>query len=78
MKDDPILADSWRTHQQLGQLMACAFEGRGDPDAEPAGFQQRLAATVGAADFDALKARLIDLRLRARGAFEAALPSAEG
>src|SRR5690606_31441717 len=66
LKDDPILADSWRTHQQLGQLMACAFEDKGDPDAEPAGFQQRLAATVGVADFDTLKARLIDLRLRAR------------
>jgi len=78
LKDDPILADSWRTHQQLGQLMACAFEDKGDPDAEPAGFQQRLAATVGVADFDTLKARLIDLRLRARRAFEAALPSAEG
>jgi glutamate-ammonia-ligase adenylyltransferase len=78
LKDDPILADSWRTHQQLGQLMACAFEDKGDPDAEPAGFQQRLAATVGVADFDTLKARLIDLRLRARRAFEAALPGAEG
>lgn len=78
LKDDPILADSWRTHQQLGQLMACAFEDKGDPDAEPAGFQQRLAATVGVTDFDTLKARLIDLRLRARRAFEAALPSAEG
>lgn len=77
LKDDPILADSWRTHQQLGQLMACAFEDKGDPDAEPAGFQQRLAATVGVADFDTLKARLIDLRLRARRAFEAALPRAE-
>ncbi|MNY79945.1 hypothetical protein D3C86_2208030 [compost metagenome] len=58
--------------------MACAFEDKGDPDAEPAGFQQRLAATVGVADFDTLKARLIDLRLRARRAFEAALPSTEG
>ncbi|MBB4798473.1 glutamate-ammonia-ligase adenylyltransferase [Brevundimonas bullata] len=75
LKDDPVLADSWRTHQQLGQLMACAFEDKGDPDAEPAGFQQRLAATVGVADFDTLKARLIDLRLRARRAFEAALPA---
>jgi glutamate-ammonia-ligase adenylyltransferase len=75
LKDDPILADSWRTHQQLGQLMACAFDGRGDPDAEPAGFQQRLAATVGVADFETLKAQLIDLRLRARRAFEAALPA---
>ncbi|MNH53359.1 Glutamate-ammonia-ligase adenylyltransferase [compost metagenome] len=74
LKADPVLAESWRTHQQLGQLMACAFEGRGDPDAEPAGFQQRLAATVGVADFDVLKAHLTDLRGRARRAFEEALP----
>lgn len=74
LKDDPVLAETWRTHQQLGQLMACAFDGRGDPDAEPSGFQKRLAATVGAPDFETLKARLIDLRLRARRAFEEALP----
>ena len=74
LRADPILADSWRTHQQLGQLMACAFEDKGDPDAEPSGFQKRLAATVGLADFETLKARLIDLRMRARRAFETALP----
>ncbi|MNE31607.1 hypothetical protein D3C80_1251830 [compost metagenome] len=55
--------------------MACAFEDKGDPDAEPAGFQKRLAATVGAPDFETLKARLIDLRMRARRAFETALPA---
>ena len=54
--------------------MACAFEDKGDPDAEPSGFQKRLAATVGLADFETLKARLIDLRMRARRAFETALP----
>jgi len=75
LKDDPVLAETWRMHQQLGQLMACAFEDKGDPDAEPAGFQQRLAETAGAADFETLKAQLIDLRLRARRAFEAALPA---
>ncbi len=75
LADDPILADAWRTHQQLGQLMACAFDGGGDPDQEPSGFQMRLARTVGAPDFDTLKARLIDLRLRARRAFEAMLPA---
>jgi glutamate-ammonia-ligase adenylyltransferase len=75
LKDDPVLAETWRTHQQLGQLMACAFEGRGDPDAEPAGFRQRLAQTVDAPDFGTLKARLVDLRLRARRAFEEALPA---
>jgi glutamate-ammonia-ligase adenylyltransferase len=72
---DPVLAESWRTHQQLGQLMACAFENGGDPDQEPSGFQMRLARAAGAPDFDTLKARLIDLRLRARRAFETALPS---
>ncbi|MBK1969144.1 MULTISPECIES: bifunctional [glutamine synthetase] adenylyltransferase/[glutamine synthetase]-adenylyl-L-tyrosine phosphorylase [Brevundimonas] len=74
LKDDPILADSWRTHQQLSQLTACAFEDRNDPDQEPSGFQKRLAATIGAPDFDTLKARLIDLRMRARRAFDAVLP----
>ncbi|WP_296176023.1 bifunctional [glutamine synthetase] adenylyltransferase/[glutamine synthetase]-adenylyl-L-tyrosine phosphorylase [uncultured Brevundimonas sp.] len=75
LKDDAVLAETWRTHQQLGQLMACAFDGRGDPDAEPAGFQQRLAEAAGAPDFETLKAQLVELRLRARNAFEAALPS---
>lgn len=74
LADDPVLAESWRLHQQLGQLMACAFEGGGDPDQEPSGFQKRLAQAVGAPDFDTLKALLIDVRLRARRAFEAALP----
>ncbi|MCO8028832.1 bifunctional [glutamine synthetase] adenylyltransferase/[glutamine synthetase]-adenylyl-L-tyrosine phosphorylase [Brevundimonas diminuta] len=74
LKDDPVLADSWRMHQQLSQLTACAFEDKNDPDEEPPGFQQRLAAAVGAPDFDTLKARLIDLRLRARRAFDSVLP----
>ena len=74
LKDDPVLADSWRMHQQLSQLTACAFEDKNDPDQEPSGFQQRLAAAVGAPDFETLKARLIDLRLRARRAFDAVLP----
>lgn len=74
LADDPILAESWRLHQQLGQLMACAFEGGGDPDQEPSGFQKRLAQAAGEPDFETLKARLIDVRLRARRAFEAALP----
>jgi len=74
LKGDPILADSWRMHQQLSQLTACAFEDRNDPDQEPSGFQKRLAATIGAPDFDTLKARLIDLRMRARRAFDAVLP----
>nr|WP_303705794.1 bifunctional [glutamine synthetase] adenylyltransferase/[glutamine synthetase]-adenylyl-L-tyrosine phosphorylase [Brevundimonas naejangsanensis] len=74
LKDDPVLADSWRMHQQLSQLTACAFEDKNGPDEEPPGFQQRLAAAVGAPDFDTLKAQLIDLRLRARRAFDSVLP----
>ncbi|QBQ49918.1 bifunctional [glutamine synthetase] adenylyltransferase/[glutamine synthetase]-adenylyl-L-tyrosine phosphorylase [Brevundimonas naejangsanensis] len=74
LKDDPVLADSWRMHQQLSQLTACAFEDKNDPDEEPPGFQQRLAAAVGAPDFDTLKAQLIHLRLRARRAFDSVLP----
>lgn len=75
LADDPVLAETWRTHQQLAQLTACAFEGGADPDQEPSGFQMRLARTVGAHDFDALKAQLVDLRRGARLAFEAALPA---
>src|SRR5690606_22230096 len=41
--DDPVLAEAWRTQQRLGQLLAAAFDGRVDPEGEPAVFQRRLA-----------------------------------
>ena len=74
LKEDLVLAETWLLHQKLGQVMACAFEGRGDPDQEPEGFQWKLAQAAGFEDYRALKSHLIDLRQRARVAFEAALP----
>jgi glutamate-ammonia-ligase adenylyltransferase len=72
---DPILAEAWRIQQRLAQLLAAAFEGRVDPEAEPAVFQQRLAEAAGALDFESLKTRLTDLRAQARRAFEQAVPA---
>ena len=72
--DDPVLARSWIYHQHLAQIMACAFDGRGDPDQEPAGFQRRLAVSAQEPDFEALKASLSEIRQSARQAFEAVLP----
>ncbi|WP_242914913.1 bifunctional [glutamine synthetase] adenylyltransferase/[glutamine synthetase]-adenylyl-L-tyrosine phosphorylase [Brevundimonas pishanensis] len=74
LTDDPLLAESWRYHQHLAQIMACAFDGRGDPDQEPAGFQQALAKSAGEEDFEALKAALVRLRQSARVAFDQVLP----
>jgi len=74
LADDPVLRDSWLYHQHLGQLMACAFDGRADPDSEPSGFQKRLAEAVGEPDFDTLKSVLADVRRRARERFNTVLP----
>lgn len=71
---DPVLAESWRLHQRLAQLLACAFDDRPDPDEEPAPFQARLAEAAEATDFADLRARLVETRQAARAAFEAALP----
>ena len=73
--DDPVLRRSWLYHQHLGQLMACAFDGGGNPDSEPAGFQQRLAKMVGASDYADLKATLSDIRAQAREQFDKVLPA---
>ncbi len=75
LADDPVLAESWILHQRLGQLLACAFDDRPDPDEEPAAFQARLAEAADAADFATLRSRLVDLRREARAAFETALPA---
>lgn len=74
LADDPVLRETWLFHQHLGQYTACAFDDRGDPEEESAGFQKRLAASVGQPDFEALKAKLIDLRQRARARFTQVLP----
>lgn len=76
LENDPVLAEAWRTQQRINHLLAAAFEGRVDPEAEPAVFQLRLAEAVGAADFETMKRDLTDLRARARAAFEQAVPAA--
>jgi glutamate-ammonia-ligase adenylyltransferase len=71
---DPELAEAWRLQQALGQVLAAAFDETGDPSDEPEGFRRRLAEAAGAPDFDALTARLAEVRAAARAAFETALP----
>ncbi|MFN3879513.1 MAG: bifunctional [glutamine synthetase] adenylyltransferase/[glutamine synthetase]-adenylyl-L-tyrosine phosphorylase [Brevundimonas sp.] len=75
LHDDPVLAEAWRVQQRLAHLLAAAFEGRVDPEAEPSVFQLRLAEAAGAQDFETLKTELTDLRARARKAFERAVPA---
>ena len=74
LSDDPVLARSWLYHQHLSQMMACAFDGRGDPEEEPAGFRRRLARSAQEPDFETLKANLAELRRAAREAFDRVLP----
>ena len=75
LHDDAVLAEAWRLQQRLGQLLAAAFEGRVDPEMEPAVFRHRLAEAAGAPDFETLKRELAELRTRARAAFERAVPA---
>ena len=71
---DPELAEAWRLQQALGQVLAAAFDDPGDPSTEPAGFRKRLAEAAGSTDYDALTARLAEVRTAARSAFERVLP----
>ena len=76
---DPDAAEAWRLQQALNQILGAAFDDRPDPDAEPEGFRARLARAGDCPDFEALKAKLVAVRERARTAFETALPaSADG
>lgn len=76
LSNDEVLEQAWRLQQRLSHLLACAFDERPAPDAEPKGFQRRLAEAAGAADYEALKAELTALRRAARAAMEAALAPA--
>lgn len=73
---DPALKQTWVLHQALAQLLACAFDDKGDPEAESATFRTRLAEAAGEKDFPALRRRLERVRKDARKAFEKALPKA--
>jgi glutamate-ammonia-ligase adenylyltransferase len=72
---DPALKETWGLHQALAQLLACAFDDKGDPEGEPETFRARLAQAAGERDFAALKRRLERVRKTARQAFDRALPA---
>ncbi len=72
---DASLKETWALHQALAQLLACAFDDKGDPERESDVFRTRLAVATGAADFPTLLTRLGQVRQAAREAFEQALPS---
>ena len=71
---DAALAEAWRLQQALSQILSAAFDDKPDPELEPEGFRRRLAEAANLADFETLKARLAEVRIAARAAFEAALP----
>lgn len=74
LEGQPALAEAWRVQQRLSHLLACGFDERADPDAEPEGFQRRLAEAAGETDLAGLRARITALRTAARAAFETLLP----
>jgi glutamate-ammonia-ligase adenylyltransferase len=65
------LHDAWVLQQNLSQLLKVALAEDADPTGEPPAFKTLLAQAGGAADFDALRARLRGLRTDAHKAFEA-------
>ncbi|MDP3403275.1 MAG: bifunctional [glutamine synthetase] adenylyltransferase/[glutamine synthetase]-adenylyl-L-tyrosine phosphorylase [Brevundimonas sp.] len=75
LSGDAALRDSWALHQALSQLLACAFDDRGDPEAESATFRARLAEAAGERDFARLRRRLEQARRSARKAFDRILPA---
>ena len=76
LEDAPALSEAWRVQQRLAHIVASAFEDKTDLEAEPEGFQQRLARAVDEPDLAGLKRRLGELRRAARTAFEDRLPAA--
>ena len=74
---DPVIADdliaAWSLQQGLSQLLAAALDARADPEAEPAGFQARLARAGGVETFEELAARLEAVRNGTMRAYEAVL-----
>jgi [glutamine synthetase] adenylyltransferase / [glutamine synthetase]-adenylyl-L-tyrosine phosphorylase len=78
LRDDPAAARSWALHQAVGQVLACAFDERPVPEDEPQGMRDLLARATGAADFEALKAELVEVRKATRAELERLLPRRDG
>ena len=72
---EPALAEAWRLQQALGQVFSAAFDDRPDPEQEPEGFRRRLAEAADLTGYEALKARLAEVRTAGRAAFESVLPA---
>ena len=70
------LVEAWTLQQGLAQLLRSSLERRSNPEAEPSGFQRRLARLGGAEDMQALTQRLEAVRRRARNAFESLIVAA--
>ena len=69
---EPIgdLIDSWRLHQDLAQMFRATVGQWGDPASEPTIFQRRLALAGNVESLDDLQRRLVEVRARARAAYE--------
>ncbi len=78
LSNDPVPARSWRLHQAVSQVLACAFDERPEPEQEPQGMRDLLARAGGAPDFDALKAELAAVRAGTRAELDRLLPRRDG
>jgi glutamate-ammonia-ligase adenylyltransferase len=66
---------AWRLQGDLSQLLKIALDDDASPDDEPPAFKSLLAKAGGAANFAALRRRLIMARRAARAAFDALIPA---
>ncbi len=78
LTDDPVPARSWALHQAVGQVLACAFDDRPDPEDEPQGLRDLMARTAGVPDFETLKSEMSALRAATRAELERLLPRRDG
>jgi len=78
LMNDPVPARSWALHQAVGQVLACAFDDRPDPEDEPQGLRDLMARTAGVADFETLKSEMSALRAATRAELERLLPRRDG
>ncbi|MBN8552284.1 MAG: bifunctional [glutamine synthetase] adenylyltransferase/[glutamine synthetase]-adenylyl-L-tyrosine phosphorylase [Caulobacterales bacterium] len=73
------LSEAWTLQQGLAQLLRSSLDRRSDPTLEPTGFQLRLARTGGVETLVDLAERVVQVRRRAREAFEQILkPDGDG